>query len=248
MTRRGALSTQRRLLDRSIVRASLREVRFSLFDSLFAGPRDAGHALPVDRRRGLLGALPPGVFVVLALAQLDGVVQQHELPLREARREELRDGQRGVVPERLAQRAPRVLHEPRVALGLQVVPRVHQRGRDVPGEPEQGVVQRGQQRHGVALSRGAGVEIDGEPDAPQLALDAVEVAVQVTRPAPEVGGSDGVRGGHRASGERPTGCRARAGRSGDRAPARRGCSSLFKKMLKKRTPPVCRYQIPTRLS
>ena len=88
--------------------------------------------------------------------------------------------------EGLPQGLPRVLHEPRVALGLQVVPFVGQRPGDVPAEAQHGVVQRGKERHRGALFGAVLVKVDGEPDAAELAVDSREVTVEVARaPGPQ---------------------------------------------------------------
>ena len=143
--------------------------------------RDAGSALLGDDRLDVRGARGPGVLVVTTLAQLDGVGEQQELALREPGGEELGRRERGVVVKGLPQRLPRVLHEPRVALGLQVVPLVGQRSGDVPAEAQHRVVQRGKQGHGRSFPGAVLVEGDGEPDAPKLAVYAREVTAEVAR-------------------------------------------------------------------
>ena len=192
-------------------------------------PRRAGRPLaPRHVARGVLSPLRPGVLVVPALAQLDGVVQEHELALGEARGEESLRRQRGVVPELLAQSAPRALHEPRVGLGLQVMPGLAQGVGDVAGEAKEGVVQSREERHRVALPRRASVEVHGEADASQLALHLVQVSVDVPRAPAEKrvarGDQRAGRAGHRekSRGEARWRLRGRRPRRG-----RRRCCQRF---------------------
>ena len=230
--RRGFLSRPRAR------RAARRRAR-----RLLLGGSRATRGRPLTPRhvaRGVLSPLRPGVLVVPALAQLDGVVQEHELALGEARGEESLRRQRGVVPELLAQSAPRALHEPRVGLGLQVMPGLAQGVGDVAGEAQEGVVQSREERHRVALPRRASVEVHGEADASQLALHLVQVSVDVPRAPAEKrvarGDQRAGRAGHRerSRGEARWRLRGRRPRRG-----RRRCCQRFSNRTRRTGSKVC---------
>ena len=226
----GAVAARRGFLSRPRARRGAARAARARRLLLGGSRRDARDAPLAPRHvaRGVLSPLRPGVLVVPALAQLDGVVQEHELALGEARGEESLRRQRGVVPELLAQSAPRALHEPRVGLGLQVMPGLAQGVGDVAGEAKEGVVQSREERHRVALPRRASVEVHGEADASQLALHLVQVSVDVPRAPAEKrvarGDQRAGRAGHRekSRGEARWRLRGRRPRRG-----RRRCCQRF---------------------